>query len=104
VLLADASDPNNQARVLTGLGRAHERCGRLEIAAGYLGQALRAMRDLGSARGEAEVLRSLGDLALHAGATNEARNWYTQAQRLMLNLGLSEEAQIRELLERLDQP
>jgi len=103
VLLADAPDPNNQARVLTGLGRAHERCGRFEIAAGYLGQALRAMRDLSSARGEAEVLRSLGDLALHAGDTSDARNWYTLAHQIMLNLGSPEEAQIRDLLGRLDQ-
>lgn len=103
-LLADAPDPNNRARVLTGLGRAHERCGRLEIAAGYLGRALRAMRDLGSIRGEAEILRSLGDLAVHAGDTGEARNRYSQAQRLLVSLGSPEEAQIRDRLERLDQP
>lgn len=104
VLLADAPDPNNQARVLTGLGRAHERSGRLKIAADYLRKALRAMQDLGSAQGEAEVLRSLGDLAVHAGDTGEARNRYTQAQRLLVSLGSPEEAQIRERLERLDQP
>jgi tetratricopeptide (TPR) repeat protein len=103
-LLADAPDPNNQARVLTGLGRAHERGGRLRIAAGYLDQALRAMQDLGSAQGEAEILRSLGDLAVHAGDTSEARGRYTQAQRLLVSLGSPEEAQIRERLERLDQP
>jgi tetratricopeptide (TPR) repeat protein len=103
-LLADTPDPNNQARVLTGLGRAHKRSGRLEIAADYLGQALRTMQDLGSVRGEAEILRSLGDLAVHAGDMGEARNRYTQAQRLLIRLGSSEEAQVRERLERLDQP
>lgn len=103
-LLADAPDANNQARVLTGLGRAHERCGQLEIAADYLLKALRAMRDLGSVKGEAEIMCSLGDLAVHAGDTSEARDRYTKAQRLLISLGSPEEAQIRERLDRLDQP
>ncbi len=59
-LLAGSPDPYNQARVLTRLGRAHERAGQLELAASHLDRALRAMREIGSARGEAEALLSVG--------------------------------------------
>jgi tetratricopeptide (TPR) repeat protein len=103
-LLADARDPNNQARVLTRLGRAHERSGRLDAAAGYLNQALRAARGIGFARGEAEILVSLGDLALHKKDFEEARDRYGQAQRLLISVGSPEEARVRDRLARLDQP
>src|SRR5580658_3876312 len=66
-LLGDFPDPYSQAVVLTRLGRAHEHAGNPEAAAGYLGQALRAMREIGSARGEADALTALGDLAHRAG-------------------------------------
>jgi len=103
-LLAGSPDPYNQARVLTRLGRAHERAGQLEMTASYLDRALRAMREIGSVRGEAEALLSLGDLAFRAGDLNQARARYAEAQRLLVSLGSLEEAQVRMRLARLDPP
>jgi tetratricopeptide (TPR) repeat protein len=103
-LLAGAPDPYNQARVLTRLGRAHERAGRPEPAAGYLDRALRGMREIGSVRGEAEVLLSLGDLAFQRGDRDQARTRYTETQRLLSTLGSLDQALVRARLERLDPP
>jgi tetratricopeptide (TPR) repeat protein len=103
-LLTGSSDPYNQARVLTRLGRAHQRAGRLEIAADYLDRALHAMREIGSVRGEAEVLLSLGDLAFDSGDPDQARARYAEAQRLVISLGSLDEARVLARLARLDPP
>jgi len=89
---------------MTRLGRAHARAGRLETAAAQLDQALRAMREIGSVRGEAEALLSLGDLAFQAGNRNEARIRYAAAQRLLISLGSLDEALVTVRLARLDRP
>jgi tetratricopeptide (TPR) repeat protein len=102
-LLANSPDPHNQARVQTGLGRAHEQAGDLGKAADCLLRAVRAMREIGSARGEAEALMSLGDLAVRAGQQDEARTRYTEAQRLLVSLGSPGDDRIIERLARLGQ-
>jgi tetratricopeptide (TPR) repeat protein len=103
-LLADFPDPHSQARLLTRLGRANEHAGNPEAAAEYLRQALAAMREIGSARGETDALVALGDLATRGGRRDEARTRYAEAQRVLVSLGSPEEARVRERLARLDQP
>jgi tetratricopeptide (TPR) repeat protein len=103
-LLANYPDPHSKGRVLTRLGRAHERAGHPETAVGYLHKALRVMQEIGSARGEADTLVALGDLASRAGHLDEARTRYAEAQRILVSLGLPEEARVRDRLARLDQP
>ena len=92
--------------MLTRLGRAHGRAGHPETATGYLDQALRAMREIGSARGEADTLVAFGDLADRAGQRDQARTRYTEAQRVLVSLGSPEDARVRERLARpiSDQP
>jgi tetratricopeptide (TPR) repeat protein len=103
-LLAGFPDPYSQAVVVTRLGRAHEHAGNPEAAAGYLDQALRAMRETGSARGEAAALTALGDLANSTGWPDEARTRYTQAQHVLADTGSTGQSRINERLARLDQP
>lgn len=103
-LLAGLPDPYSQGNVLIRLGRAHEHAGHRQTAAGYLRQALRAMREIGSARGEADALAALGDLASRAGQWDEARTRYAEAQRVLVSAGAPEEPRIRERLIRLNEP
>jgi tetratricopeptide (TPR) repeat protein len=103
-LLGDSADSYNRGSVQARLGRAHARTGDLETAAAYLDQALRTMRAASSAQGEADTLVALGDLASQAGRMDEARTRYAEAQRVLLSLGSTEEARVRERLARLDQP
>ncbi len=71
-LLRRFSRPAQPGPCLTRLGRAHELAGNAETAADYLHEALRIMREIGSARGEADALVALGDLASRAGRRDEA--------------------------------
>jgi tetratricopeptide (TPR) repeat protein len=102
-LLAPFPDPYSQAVVLIRLGRAHGCGGSREAAAGYLDQALRAMREIRSARGEADALTALGDLARSVGRPDEARACYTQAQHVLAGVGSPGQPRISERLARLDQ-
>jgi tetratricopeptide (TPR) repeat protein len=103
-LLAHSPDPHSKGRLLTRLGRAHEHVGHLETAVGYLHEALRVTQEIDSARGEADTLVALGDLASRAGRRNEARARYTEAQRVLVSLGSPDDARVRERLARLDRP
>ncbi|HEX6528013.1 MAG TPA: tetratricopeptide repeat protein [Streptosporangiaceae bacterium] len=103
-LLAQISDPYNHARVLTRLGRAYEHLGDFFVAVGYLEEALRSMRDIGSPPGEAEALTALGSLAERAGDSDEARQRYARAEKILVRLGDRRAGQIRERLARLEHP
>jgi tetratricopeptide (TPR) repeat protein len=106
-LLADSHSPDlyNQGLVQTRLGQAHERAGDTERATACLDRALRTMREASSARGETNALVALGDLASRAGRLDEARTRYTEAQRVLVSLGSTdEEARVRKRLARLDEP
>jgi tetratricopeptide (TPR) repeat protein len=103
-LLADAPDPHSRGRMLTRLGQAHELAGHMETATDYLHLAVDTLREAGSARGEADALVALGDLAGHSGQLDEARTRYAEAQRVLVSLGSPEEARIRQRLAQLDQP
>jgi tetratricopeptide (TPR) repeat protein len=103
-LLAPFPDPYSQAAVLIRLGRAHGCAGSPGTAAGYLDQALGAMREIRSARGEADALTALGDLAHSAGQLDEARSRYTQAQHALADTGSTGQSQISKRLAQLDQP
>ena len=103
-LLAPFPDPYSQAVVLIRLGRAHQHAGDYQAAAGYLDQALRAMQEAGSARGEAYALTALGDLAHSTGRPDEARACYTQAQHVLAGAGSTGQPRISERLARLGQP
>ena len=105
-LLADSPDPHSRGRMLTRLGQAHTLAGNSAAAADYLYQSLRTMREIGSARGEADALMALGDLADRAGQPDEARTRYAEAQRVVVSLGSPspEEALIDARLAQFDQP
>jgi tetratricopeptide (TPR) repeat protein len=103
-LLVDSPDPHSQGRLLTRLGLAYELAGNSRAAGEYLDQSLRAMREIGSRRGEADALVALGDLAGRAGRSDEARTRYAEAQRVLVSLGSPEEARIRDRLAELDRP
>jgi tetratricopeptide (TPR) repeat protein len=105
-LLADSPDPHSRGRMLTRLGQAHTLAGNSATAADYLYQSLRTMREIGSARGEADALMALGDLAGRAGQPDEARTRYAEAQRVLVSLGSPspEEALIDARLAQFDQP
>jgi len=62
------------------------------------------MREIGSARGEADALTALGDLAHSAGRPGEARTRYTQAQHVLADTGSTGQSRISERLARLDAP
>jgi tetratricopeptide (TPR) repeat protein len=100
-LLAEGADRYNQARVDITFGRAHERAGDRETATAYLLRALAVMREIGSPRGEAQALLSLGDLAVRAERHGEARERYSEARRILVSLGSPQEARVGERLARL---
>jgi tetratricopeptide (TPR) repeat protein len=60
-LLAGSPDPHSQARLLIRLGRAHDLAGHPGTSADRLHEALSTMREIGSARGEADALTALAD-------------------------------------------
>jgi tetratricopeptide (TPR) repeat protein len=103
-LLAGIPDLYNQARVRIGLGRAHGLAGDFAAALDHLRQALPAMREIGSPRGEADALTELGSLAERAGQVGEARRWYAEAETILVRLGHPEAARMRERLARLGDP
>lgn len=100
-LLASADDPYNHARTYVRLGRAHERVGDPDSAAPHLARALHAMRDIGSSQGEADALLALGDLAARTGRAEQARERYTDAQRIFLGIGSPREREASDRLSRL---
>ncbi|MFB4296493.1 hypothetical protein [Actinomadura sp. NTSP31] len=85
--LAAADDPYNQARVLVLLGRARAAEGR--GAEELVRRGLVAMREIGSAAGEADALLVLGDLALRDGRRDEALRRYHRAREVLVDAGAS---------------
>ncbi|TDB92854.1 tetratricopeptide repeat protein [Actinomadura sp. 7K534] len=86
-LLASESDPYNQARVLVLLGRAQADGPDPAAAAASVERGLAAMREIGSAIGEADALHVLGDLAHRDGRTDDARRHYTRAREILAGTG-----------------
>jgi len=110
---AAAAVPRARAKQASGSGgyrgSSLTRCGRCSSTGGGTPSGLNStasgfMREIGSARGEAEGLLSLGDLAFHAGDPDQARTRYAEAQRLLISLGSLDEARVRMRLARLDPP
>jgi hypothetical protein len=62
------------------------------------------MQQIGSARGEADALTALGDLASHTGQQEEARTRYDQAQRVLTSLRSPQAAPASEHLTQPGQP
>ncbi|TDE20825.1 tetratricopeptide repeat protein [Actinomadura sp. 6K520] len=86
-LLAAESDPYNRARVLVLLGQAQAHGPDPAAAAASVERGLAAMREIGSAIGEADALHVLGDLAHRDGRTAEARGLYTRAREILAGTG-----------------
>ncbi|MET8154928.1 tetratricopeptide repeat protein [Sphaerisporangium sp. NPDC005289] len=84
-LLTAQADPHNEARALILLGRAEAADGG--AAARLLTRGLRLMRDIGSATGELQALRALGDLALAEGRTDDARRYREEARQVAERTG-----------------
>jgi tetratricopeptide (TPR) repeat protein len=103
-LLADVPDSYNQARTLARLGWAQARAGKRVIAADTLEEALHGMRQAQSPRGEAEVLRLLGDLAEAEGQVAQACRHYDAALVILDPLGAPGVAALRDHLMRLNPP
>lgn len=99
--IAGVHDRFNEARILTRLGRAQAHDGQLDLAADNLRNALDAMRDLGSLRGQADALESLGELAERVARPAEARRRYEEALGIVTRLGARRSAQVRARLEGL---
>ncbi|MQA84257.1 MAG: tetratricopeptide repeat protein [Streptosporangiales bacterium] len=87
----------------SGSWGAHTLTGDFDAAAESLRRALRAMRELGSPPGEAEVLESLGELAERAGRPGEARRKYERALAILTRLDAPKAARLRDRLDRLGQ-
>ncbi|HEX4834332.1 MAG TPA: tetratricopeptide repeat protein [Trebonia sp.] len=103
-LLAQVIDPYSQARVVYRIGLAHEQAGDLPAATAFLRRGLRAMRDIGSPKGEADGLIALAGLALRAGQRGEARELLTDARRILVSAGSPRVAEVTESLAQLGEP
>jgi tetratricopeptide (TPR) repeat protein len=100
-LLAGLPDPYNQARTLARLGRARACAGERVKATETLEEALTGMREAQSPRGEAEVLRLLGELAEVEGQAGQAHQHYAAALMILDPLGAPGAAVLRDQLARI---
>ena len=87
--LESGPDPYNWARALVLLGQAQARGPDPAAAARTVRRGLAAMREIGSAIGEADALHVLADLALADGRTADARRLYSRAREILAGTGAS---------------
>jgi len=81
----DLSDPVGQAISLNALGLVQQLTGDFPAAAGSHQQALRLLRRQRHER--AQVLNSLGELAARTSATEQARDYHSQALAIARDIG-----------------
>jgi DNA-binding CsgD family transcriptional regulator len=74
-------------RALHFLGMAHQDCGKFDRGRGPFAEALRLARDLGANAEMAEILKSLGNLALDNADVEQAERYYQESHSIYRKLG-----------------
>jgi tetratricopeptide (TPR) repeat protein len=95
----EVGERNWEAATLDSLGLIHDGLGDRDRAVACYEQAAAIYRDLGDRYNEADTLMSLGDVLARAGGAVAARGRWTQALRMLDEIGHPDGDQARARLE-----
>ncbi|WP_426504548.1 AfsR/SARP family transcriptional regulator [Dactylosporangium sp. McL0621] len=87
VLFERLGDRHGQAATLHSIGYAHHRLGDHRTAIGFFTRALQLCQEVGDRHGEAETLTNLGDACQAAADGTAAREHWTAAEAILVDLG-----------------